>query len=110
MGDPNGSIPTVEPTFYRPMFGSYGAANAQTCITFLSGQAYELGVHQQLGLKRLVEPVKGCRTITKRQMIRNDRLPLIEVDPETYQVRVDGELATVPPAERLSLAQLYFLV
>ena len=110
MGDPNGSIPTVEPTFYRPMFGSYGPANAQTCITFLSGQAYELGVHQQLGLKRRVEPVKGCRTITKRQMVRNDRLPLIEVDPETYQVRVDGELATVPPAERLSLAQLYFLV
>ena len=110
MGDPNASIPTVEPVFYRPMFGALGLANPRTCMTFVSRQAYELGVHQQLGLRRLVEPVKGCRTVTKRQMVRNDRTPKIEVDPDTYEVRVDGELATVPAAERLSLAQLYFLV
>jgi urease subunit alpha len=110
MGDPNASIPTVEPVFYRPMFGALGQANAQTCVTFVSRQAYELGVHEQLGLKRIVEPVKGCRTVTKRQMVRNDRTPDIRVNPDTYQVWVDGELATVPPAERLGLAQLYHLV
>ena len=110
MGDPNASIPTVEPVLYRPMFGALGRARARTCVTFLSGEAYQRGVHQQLGLQRLVEPVRGCRTVTKRQMVRNNRMPRIEVDPDTYQVRVDGELATVPPAERLSLAQLYHLV
>jgi urease subunit alpha len=110
MGDPNASIPTVEPVLYRPMFGALGAANARTSVTFLSGEAYRRGVHQELGLRRMVEPVRGCRTITKRQMVHNDRTPSIEVDPDTYQVRVDGELATVPPAERLSLAQLYHLV
>ncbi len=110
MGDPNGSIPTAEPSFYRPMFAALGPALASTCLTFVSRRAYELGVHQELGLRRRVEAVRGCRTITKRQMVRNDAMPTIEVDPETYQVRVDGELATVPAAERLSLAQLFFLV
>ena len=110
MGDPNGSIPTAEPSFYRPMFAALGPALAGTCLTFVSRRAYELGVHQELGLRRRVEAVRGCRTITKRQMVRNDAMPTIEVDPETYQVRVDGELATVPAAERLSLAQLFFLV
>jgi len=110
MGDPNGSVPTAEPVFYRPMFGALGLAISRTCITFVSRRAYELGVSQELGLRRRVEPVRECRTITKRQMVRNDRMPRIEVDSETYQVRVDGELATVPPAERLSLAQLFFLV
>jgi urease subunit alpha len=110
MGDPNASIPTAEPVFYRPMFGTLGSDLTRTCVTFVSRRAYELGVHQDLGLRRRVEPVRGCRTITKRQMVRNDRMPRIEVDPETYQVRVDGELAMVPPAERLSLAQLFFLV
>ena len=103
MGDPNGSIPTVEPTFYGSMFGAHPRATASTCITFLSRAAHELGVRRELGLERIIEPVKNCRNITKRQMIRNDRTPKIEVDPESYQVRVDGELATVPPAERLSL-------
>jgi urease subunit alpha len=83
---------------------------ARTCLTFVSQAAFDLGVHRDLGLRRRVEPVRNCRTISKRQMLRNDRTPTIEVDPETYQVRVDGELATVPPAESLSLAQLYFLV
>jgi urease alpha subunit len=110
MGDPNGSIPTGEPTFYRPMFGSLGLASQRTCITFLSRLAHHRGVPEQLGLKRQIEVVQACRSVTKRQMVRNDRLPIIEVDPETYQVRVDGEIATVPPAERLSLAQLHYLV
>ncbi len=110
MGDPNGSIPTAEPTFYRPMFGAFAGPVYKTCATFLSREAYDLGVHQDLGLRRIVEPVRDCRTITKRQMVRNDRTPRIEVNPETYQVTVDGELAMVPAAERLSLAQLYHLV
>ncbi len=110
MGDPNGSIPTAELQFYRPMFGAMGSAVARTSLTFMSGRAYELGVPQQHGLNRRVEPVRDCRTITKRDMVRNDVMVVIEVDPDTYEVRVNGELATVPPAERLSLAQLYFLV
>jgi urease subunit alpha len=110
MGDPNGSIPTGEPTIYRPMFGAYGPASHRTCVTFLSRQACHQGVPEHLGLQRQIETVQACRSLTKRQMVRNDRLPVIEVDPETYQVRVDGEIATVPPADRLSLAQLHFLV
>ena len=110
MGDPNGSIPTCEPQFYRPMFGALGSARAGTCVTFVSAAAYELGVHQKLGLQKRVEAVRGCRTITKRDMVRNDAMPDIQVDPDTYRVTVDGEQATVPAAERLSLAQLFFLV
>ena len=110
MGDPNGSIPTAEPTFYRPMFGAMGGAVAQTSVTFVSAAAYDAGVHQELGLSRQVEPVRHTRHITKRQMLRNDAMPVIEVDPNTYIVRVNGEIAAVPPAERLSLAQLHFLV
>lgn len=110
LGDPNGSIPTCEPQLYRPMFGALGGALARTCVTFVSAAAYELGVHEQLGLRRRVEPVRGCRTIGKRDMVRNDAMPEIEVDPDTYRVLVDGEPAEVPAAERLSLAQRFFLV
>ena len=81
MGDPNGSIPTAEPSFYRPMFGAMGRAVGGTSLTFVSQAAYDAGVHRDLGLTRRVEPVRGCRTITKRQMVRNDRMPVIEVDP-----------------------------
>jgi urease subunit alpha len=110
MGDANASLPTCEPILYRPMFGAFPPVVARTCVTFVSKASYDLGVHAQLGLRRMIEPVRGCRTVTKRHMIRNDRTPKIEVDPDTYQVRVDGEIATIPPAERLSLAQLHFLV
>ena len=111
MGDPNASIPTAEPQYYRPMFSALpNAALARTNVTFVSGLAYEYGVHQTLGLRRQVMPVRNTRAITKRHMVRNDRTPHIEVNPDTYEVRVDGVLATVPPAEKLSLAQLYFLV
>jgi urease subunit alpha len=109
LGDANASVPTCEPQLYRPMFGAYPAVVARTCVTFVSGAAWERGVARDLGLRRLIEPVRGCRAIGKRQMVRNDRTPRIEVDPETYRVRVDGVVATVPPAERLPLAQLLFL-
>jgi urease subunit alpha len=109
MGDPNASIPTPEPVLYRPMFGALGGALAETSVTFTSRAAYDAGIRDRLGLRRRVEPVSGCRAIGKADMLRNDRTPEITVDPETYEVRVDGELATVPPASRLPMAQLYFL-
>ena len=110
MGDPNASIPTPEPVIYRPMFGALGGALAETSITFVSRSAHEDGVHERLGLRRIVEPVRNCRSIGKRDMVRNSATPEITVDPETYEVRLDGELATVPPAETLPMTQLYFLV
>jgi urease subunit alpha len=109
MGDPNASIPTPEPVIYRPMFGALGGALAETSVTFTSRAAYDAGIRDRLGLRRRVAPVSGCRGIGKADMLRNDGTPEITVDPETYEVRVDGELATVPPASRLPMAQLYFL-
>jgi urease subunit alpha len=110
MGDPNASIPTPEPVLYRPMFGSLGRALAETSITFTSRAAFDDGIRERLGLARRVEPVRDCRAIGKADMVRNSATPEITVDPETYEVRLDGELATVPPAERLPMTQLYFLV
>jgi urease subunit alpha len=110
MGDPNASIPTPEPVYYRPMFGSFGSALADTCVTFVSKAALQLGVKERLGLQRMVMPVGNCRALKKTDMVRNSWTPRIDVDPETYEVRLDGELATVGPAERLALTQRYFLV
>jgi urease subunit alpha len=110
MGDPNASIPTPEPVLYRPMFGALGGAVAATCVTFTSQAAYQSGIREQLGLQRMVEPVRGCRGIGKADMLRNDLTPEIRVDPETYVVTVDGVHATVPPAQTLPMSQLYFLV
>jgi urease subunit alpha len=110
MGDANASIPTPEPVLYRPMFGALGGAVAQTCVTFTSRAALDSGIRERLGLARQVEAVRDCRHIGKADMVRNDRTPEITVDPETYEVRLDGELATVPPAESLPMTQLYFLV
>jgi urease subunit alpha len=110
MGDPNASIPTPEPVVYRPMFGALGGALAQTCVTFTSQAALNSGIRERLGLVRQVEAVRDCRKLGKADMVRNDRTPEITVDPETYEVRLDGELATVPPAETLPMTQLYFLV
>ena len=109
MGDPNASIPTPQPVFGRPMFGAYGAARAATCITFVSQAAYEAGVHLKLGLKKRVEPVRNCRNINKKDMIHNSATPAIEVNPETYEVTVDGQLVTCEPAHTLPMAQRYFL-
>jgi urease subunit alpha len=110
MGDPNASIPTPEPVLYRPMFATLGGALAQTCITFTSKAALDSGIRDRLGLDRQVEAVKDCRKLGKADMVRNDKTPEITVNPETYEVRLDGELATVPAAETLPMTQLYFLV
>jgi len=109
MGDPSASIPTPQPVHYRPMFGAFGRALAATCITFVSKAALEADVPRKLGLQRQVVAVSGIRKIDKSKMILNDATPRIEVDPETYEVRADGELLTCPPAEVLPMAQRYFL-
>ncbi len=110
MGDPNASIPTPQPVHYRPMFGAGGGALAATCITFLSAAAMETDVGRTLGLRRMLSAVRDTRGgIGKRSMIHNDAMPVIEVDPETYEVRADGALLTCAPAEVLPMAQRYFL-
>ncbi len=108
MGDPNASAPTPQPVCYRPMFGAFGSALAKTCVSFVSAAAYEGGVAERLQLQRQVRPVERTRTITKRDMVRNDALPAIEVDPETFAVKADGVHATVPSAKSVSLNRLYF--
>jgi urease subunit alpha len=109
MGDPNASIPTPQPVHSRPMFGSYGRAMAASCVTFVSRAAFQNGIGERLGLQRTILPVAGVRGIGKRDMKLNDALPVIEVDPETYEVRADGVLLTCEPATELPLAQRYFL-
>jgi len=108
MGDPNASLPTPQPTYYRPMFAAYGDALPATCITFVSGAAHAAGIKQRLGLRRQVMPVHNIRKIGKKDMIRNSGLPKIEVSPETFAVTVDGMHATVPPLKTISLNQKYF--
>jgi len=108
VGDPNASLPTTQPVIYRPMFGAFGSALAKTCTTFVSGAAHERGIGERLGLQKRVEPVRGTRTLTKRHMVRNGNTPKIEVDPETFAVKVDGVHATTPPVESVPLGQLYF--
>ena len=110
MGDPNASIPTPQPTFYRPQFGAAGKALASTCVTFVSGASLRSKTGpKSLGLSRRIEAVKNCREIGKKDMILNDALPKIEVDPETYTVKADGRVLTCEPAKVLPLAQRYFL-
>ncbi|HEX7636942.1 MAG TPA: urease subunit alpha [Burkholderiaceae bacterium] len=109
MGDPNASIPTPQPVHYRPMFGSFGGATAQGSLTFLSQAALAAGVPARAGLRKAVSAVRGCRTVTKRDMVRNDWLPRMEIDPQTYQVRADGQLLACEPATELPMAQRYFL-
>jgi urease subunit alpha len=108
MGDPNAAAATAEPVRYRPMFGCYGTALRQTCVSFVSRAACAAGVAERLRLRRQVRAVERTRTITKRDMVRNDALPDIEVNPETFAVTADGARATVPPAESLRLNRLYF--
>ncbi len=109
MGDPNASIPTPQPVYTRPMFGSLGSALAHTSVSFVSGAAQDAGLRDQLGLTKDTIAVKDTRTIGKGDMILNDALPQIDVHPETYEVRADGELLTCQPAEALPMAQRYFL-
>ena len=109
MGDPNASIPTTEPVMYRRMFAADGDAVHASCLTFVSQAALDLNVPARLGLRKHVVAVRGCRTIGKRDMRLNDATPRIEVDPETYKVTVDGQLATCDPVDELPLAQRYNL-
>ncbi|WP_210610639.1 urease subunit alpha [Priestia flexa] len=109
MGDPNASIPTPQPVLYRPMFASYGKARNRTAITFISQAAYNRGVHRTLELQKQIKPVKGIRSLSKTDMKLNGEMPKIDVDPQTYEVRVDDELITCEPAEVLPMAQRYFL-
>src|SRR5579875_3031975 len=109
MGDANASIPTPQPVVYRPMFGAFGGATAATSLTFVSRAALEAGVPEQLGLRKQAIAVEQCRTIGKTKMVHNDAMPKIEVDPETYEVRADGQLLTCEPAQVLPMAQRYFL-
>ena len=109
MGDPNASIPTPQPTHYRPMFGALGAAQRATSLTFVSGAAMDAGLPGRLRLGKRAVAVTGCRKVRKRDMIHNSATPVIEVDPQTYEVRADGELLTCEPAVTLPMAQRYFL-
>ncbi|MAX54633.1 MAG: urease subunit alpha [Alcanivoracaceae bacterium] len=109
MGDPNASIPTPQPVHYRPMFGAYGKARQATTMTFISQAAMDAGIPEQLKLANRIGVVKGCRTVKKKDMLLNDWQPNLEVDPQTYQVRADGELLTCEPADVLPMAQRYFL-
>ena len=109
MGDPNASIPTPQPVHYRPMFGAEGKAAAQTSVTFVSKAALESGLREQLGLSRRLVACGNTRNISKADMILNDWQPDIQVDPQTYEVRADGELLTCEPADVLPLAQRYSL-
>ncbi len=109
MGDANASIPTPQPVIYRPMFGSFGGALQSTSLTFLSQAAANAGLREKLGLKKNTVAVNRCRGLTKLDMVNNDALPRIEVDPDTYEVRANGVLLTCEAAQVLPMAQRYFL-
>src|SRR5260370_27873830 len=107
MGDPNASIPSPQPQYYRPMFGAFGRSLTESSVTFVS----QAGLQncKELGLAKRLLPVKNTRKIGKRSMILNSATPHMEVDPETYEVRADGRLLTCEPARVLPLAQRYFM-
>jgi urease subunit alpha len=109
MGDANASIPTPQPVLYRSMFGAFGAAPYTTGVIFTSRAACEAGIPAKLGLRKRAVQVESCRAIAKRDMVLNNATPRLEVDPETYEVRADGELLTCEPVSELPLAQRYFL-
>jgi urease subunit alpha len=109
MGDPNASIPTPQPVHYRHMFGALGGARAATSVSFVSQAGLQSDLGRRLGLRKRLVPVMRTRALSKSDMVLNDYLPRIEVDPQTYQVRADGELLTCEPASVLPLAQRYFL-
>ncbi len=108
MGDPNASLPTPQPMYYRPMFGAYGTALPTTCVSFVSNAAYEAGIKERLGLQRMVCPVRRTRQLTKYDMLHNEATPNIEVNPETFEVLINGAKAYVPPVREFPLGQLYW--
>lgn len=109
MGDPNASIPTPQPVFYRPMFASQGQANSKSAVIFVSKSAFDADIRRQYGLNKETLAVQGCRDVGKKDLILNNVTPEITVDPERYEVRVDGEHITCEPSTTLPLAQRYFL-
>ncbi|MDM8101852.1 MULTISPECIES: urease subunit alpha [Oceanobacillus] len=109
MGDANASIPTPQPVIYRQMFAAHGKAVQRTSLTFVSTAAYEKGIKEELGLEKTVLPVKNIRNLTKKDMKLNDKTPTIDVDPETYEVKVDGEAITCEPLKEVAMGQRYFL-
>ncbi len=109
MGDANASIPTPQPVHYRPMFGAYGKACRATSVSFVSQAALDAGIAASFELERSLVAVRGCRSVTKAQMVHNNYQPVMEVDPQSYEVRADGVLLTCEPADVLPLAQRYFL-
>ena len=109
MGDPNASIPTPQPVFGRPMFGHYGRAPGALALSFVSRAAHDNGLAQRLHLEKRSAPVGNCRTLGKKDLLLNNALPVIEVNPETYEVRADGRILTCEPARVLPLSQRYFL-
>ncbi len=109
MGDANASIPTCQPVLYQPMFAAHGKAKYESCLTFVSKAAMEADVKANYGLEKTIVPVKGCRNIGKKDMKFNDKTPEITVDPETYEVKADGETIVCEPAKKLPLTQLYNL-
>lgn len=108
MGDPNASLPTPQPMCYRPMFGAYGSALKRSCISFVSRAAAELGIKERLGLERCVKPVHHTRQLTKEHMWMNGSTPKIEVDSQTFEVRINGEVVSLKPTEKVALGQLYW--
>lgn len=108
MGDPNASLPTPQPIYYRPMFGAFGKTLPKTCVTFVSKAAYDLGIKEKLELERIVYPVSRTRQISKFDMLLNSATPKIDISPETFEVLVDGVHAYVPPSKKFSLTQLYW--
>jgi len=109
MGDPNASIPTPQPVHARPMFGAFGGSVARGSLTFVSQAALRAGVPERIGLAKTAVAVRNCRGIGKAQMIHNDYVPKITVDPETYIVVADGKPLVCEPASSLPMAQRYFL-
>jgi urease subunit alpha len=110
MGDPNASIPTPQPVHYRPMFAAFGKALTASSVVFVSKAALKTGLRGKLGVEKKLVAVENTRGgISKKSMVHNSATPRIEVDPETYEVRADGELLTCAPAEALPMAQRYFL-
>jgi urease subunit alpha len=109
MGDPSASIPTPQPVMYRNMFGAFGKAVQQTSITFVSKAGYENNVAEKYGLEKIVLPVDGCRNISKKDLIHNDKTPQIDVNPENYEVKVDGKVITCEPVDVVPLGQRYSL-
>jgi urease subunit alpha len=109
MGDPNASIPTPQPVHYRTMFGALGGARGETCVSFVSRAGLQAGMAERLGLRKRLVAVRDCRGVRKRDLIHNQYQPHMEVDPQTYAVRADGELLVCEPARELPLAQRYFL-